>query len=354
MPNYYDGSKLLSLKDINGETPEIYMVTSNRSAGKTTFFHRYLFRRFLKYGERFALLYRFSDMLDDLDGKFFKDIGPLFFPDYVCKAVKKSRGLYVELYTCKREEQENPEAWRCCGYGLPLNTSNKLKNFSHYFSDVARIYFDEFQAEGGEYCPKEVDKFQSIHTTIARGNGEQSRAVPVIMSANTVSIINPYFTAFGISNKIQKDTKFLRGSGFVLECNYNEDADKAQSSSAFARAFGVNKFNQYQNGGTYALDASNFVEKMRGDSRYTFTLLKSGKKYGAHQFPGCLYIDKRVDGSCKTVIAGDIESHAPGAIMGVGSIYRRMCLDEFNAGRVRFYDLETRSDFIDFLTSYYK
>ena len=29
---YYDGTKLLSLKDINGNTPELYICTSNRSA----------------------------------------------------------------------------------------------------------------------------------------------------------------------------------------------------------------------------------------------------------------------------------------------------------------------------------
>ena len=38
--NYYDGTKLLSLKDINGKTPEVFMCTSNRSAGKTTYFNR--------------------------------------------------------------------------------------------------------------------------------------------------------------------------------------------------------------------------------------------------------------------------------------------------------------------------
>lgn len=37
---YYDGAKLLSLMDINGNRPEIYMCTTNRTGGKTTFFGR--------------------------------------------------------------------------------------------------------------------------------------------------------------------------------------------------------------------------------------------------------------------------------------------------------------------------
>ena len=39
-PQYYDGTKLLSLMDINGNKPEIYICTTNRTGGKTTYFGR--------------------------------------------------------------------------------------------------------------------------------------------------------------------------------------------------------------------------------------------------------------------------------------------------------------------------
>ena len=45
---YYDGTKLLSLLDINGKKPEIYICTSNRTGGKTTYFARLLVNHFLK------------------------------------------------------------------------------------------------------------------------------------------------------------------------------------------------------------------------------------------------------------------------------------------------------------------
>ena len=35
-PTFYDGTKLLSLTDINREKPELYMCTTNRTGGKTT------------------------------------------------------------------------------------------------------------------------------------------------------------------------------------------------------------------------------------------------------------------------------------------------------------------------------
>ena len=74
MSTYYDGTKLLSLSDLTGLKPEIYMVTTNRTGGKTTYFSRMFVNRFLKHGEKFGLLYRYNYELDDCAEKFFKDI----------------------------------------------------------------------------------------------------------------------------------------------------------------------------------------------------------------------------------------------------------------------------------------
>ena len=63
--DFYDGAKLLSLTDITGSKPEIYMCTTNRSGGKTTWFNRYCLKRFINYGEKFMLLYRYNYELDD-------------------------------------------------------------------------------------------------------------------------------------------------------------------------------------------------------------------------------------------------------------------------------------------------
>ena len=73
MPNYYDGTKLLSMKDLDGQKPEIYICTANRTGGKTTYFNRYVTNRYLKHKEKFMLIYRFKYELDAIASKFFKD-----------------------------------------------------------------------------------------------------------------------------------------------------------------------------------------------------------------------------------------------------------------------------------------
>lgn len=79
MSEFYDGTKLLSLLDINGKKPEIYICTSNRSGGKTTYFGRLLVNRFLNKGQKFGLIYRYNYELDNVTDKFYKDINTLFF-----------------------------------------------------------------------------------------------------------------------------------------------------------------------------------------------------------------------------------------------------------------------------------
>ena len=93
------------------------------------------------------------------------------------------------------------------------------------------MIFDEFQSETNHYCDNETKKFISIHTSIARGQGEQVRYVPVYMLSNPVSIINPYYVEMGISGRLKDDTKFLRGDGFVLEQGYIESASIEQKNS---------------------------------------------------------------------------------------------------------------------------
>ena len=86
-----------------------------------------------------------------------------------------------------------------CGYAISLNSADQLKKYSHLLSDVQRIIFDEFQSETNHYCYDEVSKLLSVHTSIARGQGELVRYVPVYMLSNPVSIINPYYVDMGIS-----------------------------------------------------------------------------------------------------------------------------------------------------------
>ena len=304
---YYNGSKLLSLKDINGDTPEIYIVTTNRSGGKTTYFGRYYLNRYFKYNEKFMLLYRFNYELDNVGEKFFKDIGSLFFPDKYMTSKSFSKGVYHELYVGDR----GSDVLQCCGYAVALNNADQIRKYSHLFSDVQRMMLDEFQPESNRYCNNEIEKFQSMHTSVARGNHKQVRYVPVHLIGNPVTILNPYYVAFGVADRLRENTRFLRGEGFVLEQGYVDSAAKAQSQSAFNRAFKGSNYVNYAMQGVYLNDTKAFIEKPEGRSRYICTIKYNNKYYGMREFNelGIIYCDNRPDMSCPNKLSVTTQDH---------------------------------------------
>lgn len=298
---YYDGTKLLNMLDLDGLKPAIYVCTGNRTAGKTTYFNRYLVNRFLKHGEKFALLYRYDNRLKNCADKFFKDIKGLFFKDKVMRAEKREDGKFYELYI------DNVP----CGYALSLNAADNIKENSHYFSDIQRVLLDEYQAKKNKYVPDEVNNFRSIQTSIARGQGKQSRYVQFILVGNAISLLNPYLVAFGLHKRIRKDTKFIKSHGLVMEITLNESAAKAQMESRFNAAFEDDDYLDFEAQNVYLDDDATFIEKPSGKSRYLGTLTFKGKDYALREFSddGIVYCDDRPDKSYPFKIAVTLPDH---------------------------------------------
>lgn len=299
---YYDGTKLLSLKDIDGNLPEIFICTANRTAGKTTYFNRLMVNKFKKDGSKFLLLYRYKHELDDCSDKFFKDIKTLFFIDDIMTHKRKAHGLYAELYLNDKS----------CGYAVPLNSADYIKKFSHLLSDVDRILFDEFQTESNTYCTKEVEKLQSIHTSIARGQGKQVRYVPVYMVSNQISIINPYYVALGISSRLNTNTKYLKGHGYVLENGFVDTAANAQKNSGFNKAFcDTDYLTSLTQERVYLNDNLSFVQAPAGKSNYIATLKYKQYSFAIREYPeeGIIYCDNTPDFTHPRKLAVTTEDH---------------------------------------------
>ena len=314
---YYDGTKLLSMLDLKGNKPEIYMCTTNRTGGKTTYFNRYAVNKHIKEGKKFCLIYRYNYELDDVSTKFFKDIQGLFFNDYEMRDERKANGVYHELFLGLRKDMDVKSGGKSCGYAVSLNNADAIKKYSHLLADVDFMIFDEFQSETNHYCTNEIQKLISIHTSIARGKGKQVRYVPIYMLSNAVSLINPYYTELGVSDRLKSDTKFLRGEGWVLESGFIESASKAQQESGFNKAFAKNSYVQYASQNVYLNDSTAFIEKPTGSSKYLCTLKYMGTEYGVREFieQGVVYVDDKPDVSFPMKIAITTEDHNVNYVM---------------------------------------
>lgn len=342
MSEYYDGTKLLSMKDINGKQPEIYLTSGNRSIGKTTWFNRYCVKDFLKKGKKFCLVFRWNYELSDCADKFFKDIQRLFFPEHTMTDKRRANGIFVELFLDGVS----------CGYCVTLNNADSLKKFSHLLSDVDKMVFDEFQSETNHYCPNEMNKLLSIHTSIARGCGEQVRRVPLYMLSNKVSIINPYFLSLKISDRLKADTKYLKGDGFVLEQSYIEEVASMQLDSAFNRAFKNEAYIAYSAQNVYLNDNETFIEKPEGQSTYVCTIRSGDRDYSVRYYPSArlYYMDTTSDKDYGVKLSANVQSHSENYILvGTNNPYIVFLKNQFDRGTIRFKNQECKSVFFEMM-----
>lgn len=344
MNTYYDGTKLLSMLDLDGNKPEIYMVTTNRTGGKTTYFGRMCVKKFLNGEGKFALLFRFNYEIDAISDKFFKDIGQLFFPNYRMTDKTRAKGIFHELFLHYPNDSAESEG-HSCGYAISMNSADNIKRYSHLFSDVERIIFDEFQSETNHYCNDELKKFMSVHTSIARGQGKQTRYVPVYMLSNPVSIINPYYVELGISERLQENTKFLKGHGWILENGYVDSASRAMAESGFNKAFSANKYMDYAMQSTYLNDNKAFIERPTGDSKYLATIQYEGKEYAIREYftEGVVYCDDHDDSTYKYRIAVTTDDHQINYVMlRRNDIFIQSMRYYFDKGCFRFKNLQCK------------
>lgn len=343
---YYDSTKLLTLKDLDGKRPEIFMTCGNRTGGKTFNYKRLLINKFINKGQKFCWLVRFAYEMDGIAENLWKDIGPLKFPGKTMTAKPVGKNLFKELYI-----DGEP-----CGYCVPINSADTIKKYSARLADVQNMYLDEFQSENGKYCPDEIRKIMSIHTSIARGGGSHVRYVPLFMSSNAVTLFNPYFMAFGVTRRMQPGARFLRGTGWVLEFDFNEHASREYLNSAFARAFASNdssnRFNRYQATVDFLMDNNSFIRTIDGPKTQYMSIVYNNVHYGiwASEKYNCYYISKKYDPSALYPFTFNDNDHSENILyINRNSYIIKHLRENFDRGAVFFEDYDCKNMFLEFM-----
>lgn len=303
---HYDGTKLLSLDDLNGQKPELYVCGGNRTGGKTVFFNRMLINQFKKRGDQFALIYRYAYETDGAEDSFFKDIKDLFFNNDKMTGHNSDSGIYRELYLNNK----------LCGYAVALKKVGAIKRISHTFKHVKRGLMDEFQSEDNIYLPNELNRLLSLHTSMARGDGQAVRHLPFYLVGNKISLLNPYYQALGISKRLKSDTKFLKGDGWVFENYFNSQVADLQSLSGINRALGGTTYSGSLKEDVYLNDDLSMIDKPTGRGKYICTIICDKKMYGVtiHYDDNIVYCSDIADKSYPIRLSVGINDITDGSI----------------------------------------
>lgn len=348
---YYDGDYLMSCTDMNGEKPGFYIVCSpERGPGKTTYFSRRLIRNFLDKGEQFALLCRdIGDLGRVASGILNSYLDNSIFDNerarYTCYERIAQKGAYSEIHLAFGEGEEREDD--LCGFVLPIRAAEKLKRCSSNFVHVAVMFFDEFQPmQNSVYLKDEIQLLTYIFDSVARGEGEQSRYVPIILSSNTISLGNPYFTALGLNTKIQSDTKMYKGDGVVFEQVFVKGLKELHQSNPFHRALRKHEASRRSN--AWINDDGALVMKPEGRGIYLCTIEYMGDMFGLLDYSGIWFISRKIDKHVKYVFATDPEKPTTLPQLKMQPIYKRM-RDMYYKGKMRVQDSGAQAMLVDLL-----
>lgn len=341
MQQYYDSEKLLSIKDLDGLEPAIYMITSNRCAGKTTHFLLKAIETFKNTKRKTALIYRHQYELSSACSIFQSALKIYDSMQHELITVSHAKGLFYEFLL-------DGESF---AFSLSLSNVDALKKYSPLFSEVDICIFDEFQKEDGIYLKNEVQKLQSLLISVARGGGAQSRPIKMFLLGNNVSMLNPYFVYFDINRRFKPDTKFIRGHGWIAEFNFNESASKAIKENALFRAFD----SDYMKTSAYnkkLFKEDEFLENCVGKTKYLFTIKHDGKLWGVREelSTGRTFINEKPDNNCKTTIVFTSGEHGSNTIMvNKNSFTIKKLKESYELGLLRFSSLNAKNVVYDIL-----
>lgn len=344
MCKYYNSKVIRSKTDLDGNKPSIYMIVTNRSAGKTTHFLKLAIERRKEENTRCVLIYRRQNELNGAH-LVFKDVCSILGIDEDLTLHSVAKGLFYEIFLGDSS----------LGYAISLSNVDTLKKYSPLFADCYTFIFDEFLTESGKYLNQEVEKLQSLLITCARGGGKQSREIEVFLLANRTSLLNPYYIYFDIHKRLKKDTHFLRGHGWIYEHDNIESASIAIKENGIYKAFdnGKSRYMKYSTEETYLTDTSAFIEKPKGRYTYLFTFIFENTFFSVKEYydEGLIYVSEKYDPTFPTVISFKPKEHNQHMIL-----LNRYCSlwkyvkNAFNQGFIRFDNIKSKNAIFDILS----
>ena len=286
-------------------------VLSNRGGGKTFGAKLIAIKDFIKtknktgIGEQFVYVRRYDSEFDTKE-QFFDDIvANGYFEEYEF-IVKGYKGYIRE----KVEEDEEPNDWEIICFFIPLSVSQRYK--STPFPNVSKIFFDEFIIDKGNirYVKNEVVVFLELFETIDR---KRDKTIAFFL-ANTVSLVNPYFSYFSLYPNPNKRFTKTKDGLIVIEMFTDEEFIQEKLKTRFGRLIQGTEYGNYAINNQSLRDNTYFIQKRPSEQmRFMCSYIIEGKEIGVWECDALslFYVDDKVDRSSKYRYSVTDADHQP-------------------------------------------
>lgn len=259
-------------------------IVGARGVGKTYGAKEYCLDNYFKNGSQFVYVRRFKEEFRRINN-FFDDIQ------------KYPTGLSAFKGEFRTDEGD------VVGYYMPLTTAKINK--SAPMPNVTDIIFDEFIIDKGftHYIPDEVTNFLELYSTIAR-----LREVRVWFLSNALTVTNPYFIYFDIALPYGKEISVK--NDILIQMVKSEEYSEVAKETRFGKIIAGTPYGDYNLDNKFLLDNRTFVKKKGKDSKYYFSFIWQGDKYGVwiDSKAAAMYVSRDVDPTfdiCYTFMTDD-------------------------------------------------
>ena len=253
-------------------------------------------------GQQWIYVRRYDSELDNRS-QFFDDISNSeFFNDYEFKVhgyqgfirpkqIDEETGEYVE-------SSLNSNEWELMMYFIPLSVSLKFKSTAYPL--VTKIFFDEFIIDKGamRYLRNEVEVFLDLFETVARKRDN----VDAFFLANSVSLVNPYFSYFKVYPHPRKRFTSAMNGLVQVELFTNDDFIAEKKNTRFGRLIDGTQYGAYAIENQSLRDNTSFIiRRPQAQAKFQGSFIIEGIEIGVWAFDslGLFYIDRKIDNDSK-------------------------------------------------------
>lgn len=302
-----------------------------RGAGKTYSSAKFLYEQYIEHGERFLIFVRnvkeLGHIAEGVFGNYLNDNHP-----NVSISEKKQDNVFSYVYTTTGSGEEKQSD--IIGYVVPLKNATGVKQYRGIFqsSNVRYFYMDEFMPLDGKYLPNETQLMKTIYDTV---NGK-IEDLPIIMTANCISLGNPYFTMLELNSKIQTNTRKIKTETCVYENVTVEGLASKHMNSAANKAF--KQTGEDYSSNVWIMDNNSLVCKPDnwGRAVYICTLVYDNKRVGVYDYYGSpyIYVSTTVDKHCDYIYNVKVEGDLNIPLLRSAPFLKTL-KDKFYRGQVR-------------------
>lgn len=232
---------------------------------------------------------------------------------------------------------------------IALSTSRQAK--SNNFPYVNKIIFDEFAIDNRGrvgYLKNEVEIFLDLYETIARMRDN----VRACLLANAISIVNPYFTFFGV--KPNPEQRFTTKGQICIEMFTDSDFIEAKKKTRFGQLINGTRYGNYAINNKWLMDNNTFIESKTAKSEFMMSIKYEGITYGiwVDYKVGKIFVNRQNDPSSYFQYCLTKEDHEPNLLliksMNESKRTQRLVY-AFREGLIRFEDMQIKNQFYEFI-----